>query len=149
MDRLDSNSNNNDKKLGQSHIKLETTNSILNILEDATIMGNPNYQPKELVVNKDSTIIVKNTDTMPHTVTNGENPNDIESGKIFDTSIINGGDSYELTLKVVNSGEISILLHGSSIYDWNFDNSVRILKLKNLKSNFTFSLYNNRQLVSF
>ena len=101
---IESDSNNNEE-FGQSTNKLETTNPILKILEGAAIMGNPNYQPKELVVNKGSTIIVNNTDTMPHTVTNGKNASDAESGTIFDTSIINGGDSYELKLTKVNSGE--------------------------------------------
>lgn len=96
---------NNSKELGPANIELETTNPILNILEGAAIMSNPNYEPKKLVVNKDSAIMVNNTDTMPHTVTNGDNPSDVESGKIFDTSIIIGGDSYELKLKEVNSGE--------------------------------------------
>ena len=96
---------NNSEELGQRNNKLETTNPILKILDGASIMRNPNYEPKELVVNKDSTIIVNNTDTMPHTVTNGKNASDAESGTIFDTSIINGGDSYELKLDKVNSGE--------------------------------------------
>lgn len=101
---IESDSNNNEE-LGEPNNKLETTNPNLNILEGAAIMGNPNYQPEQLVVNKDSTIIVNNTDTMPHTVTNGESPSDEESGTIFDTSIINGGDSYELKLTKVKSGE--------------------------------------------
>jgi plastocyanin len=94
------------KKLNPTQtIELETINPILNILEGASIRGNPNYEPKELVVNdKDSTIMVNNTDTMPHTVTNGKNASDEDSGKIFDTSVINGGDSYELKLEKINSG---------------------------------------------
>jgi plastocyanin len=102
---IEADSNNNNNELGQPNIKLETTNPILNILEGAALMGNPNYEPKELVTNKDSTIIVNNTDTMPHTVTNGESGSDPNSGKLFDTSIIYGGDSYELKLKKVNSSK--------------------------------------------
>jgi plastocyanin len=101
---IESDSNNNED-LGQPNNKLETTNPILNILESATIMGNPNYEPKELVVNKDSTIIVNNTDTMPHTVTYGEGGSDPNSGKIFDTNIINGGDSAEIDTSNVDIGK--------------------------------------------
>jgi plastocyanin len=100
---IESDSNNNGD-LGQPKNKLETTNPILNILENAAIMGNPNYEPQELVVNKDSTIIVNNTDTMPHTVTYGEGGSDPNSGKIFDTSIINGEDSAEINTSNVDIG---------------------------------------------
>ena len=99
---IESDSNNNEE-LDQPN-KLGTTNQILNILEGAAIMGNPNYQPKELVVNKDSTITVNNTDTMPHTVTYGEGGFDPNSGKIFDTRIINGGDSAEIDTSTVDIG---------------------------------------------
>ena len=95
---------NNNEEIGKSNNKLETTNPILKILEGAAIMGNPNYEPKELVVNKDSTIIVNNRDTMPHTVTNGEGGYDPNSGKIFDTSIINGGESAEIDTSSVDIG---------------------------------------------
>ena len=82
-----------------------TADVTLTILEGSATQGNPDYEPDELTVTKGNTILVDNVDTMPHTVTNGENPSDVESGKIFDTSIINGGDSSELKLKEVNSGE--------------------------------------------
>ena len=88
-----------------SSTKENDPHPIINILEGAAIIGNPNYEPNELTVIKDSAIIVNNTDTMPHTVTNGESGSDPNSGKIFDTSIINDKDSYELKLKNVNSGK--------------------------------------------
>jgi plastocyanin len=41
---------------------------------------------------------------MPHTVTNGEGGSDPNSGKIFDTSIIIGGDSAEIVTSSFDIG---------------------------------------------
>jgi plastocyanin len=41
---------------------------------------------------------------MPHTVTNGESGSDLNSGKIFDTSIINGSDSVEIDISNIDAG---------------------------------------------
>ena len=68
----------------------------LTILEESSIQGNPDYDPDDLHVNKGDTIFVKNADTMPHTVTNGESGSDPNSGRIFDTSIISGGESVDI-----------------------------------------------------
>jgi|GEM_PF-942651 len=76
----------------------------LTILEGSSIHGNPNFDPNELTVNKGDKIFVDNADTMPHTVTNGESGSDPNSGKIFDTSIINGGDSTEIDTSNIDAG---------------------------------------------
>jgi cytochrome c oxidase subunit 2 len=76
----------------------------LTILEGSSIQGNPDYDPKELTVKKGDKITVNNADTMPHTVTNGESGSDPTSGKLFDTSIINGGDSAEIDTSAVDAG---------------------------------------------
>lgn len=77
----------------------------LTILEGSSIQGNPDFDPDELKVKKGDKITVKNADTMPHTVTNGESGSDPNSGKLFDTSIINGGDSAEIDTAAVDAGE--------------------------------------------
>jgi plastocyanin len=69
-----------------------TADVTLTILEGAATQGNPAYDPSDLTVKKGQTILVDNVDAMPHTVTNGAGPSDSNSGKIFDTSIINGGE---------------------------------------------------------
>ena len=87
--------------------KITTTTATgvtLKILEGSSIQGNPDYDPDELTVKKGDTITVNNEDTMPHTVTNGESGSDPNSGKLFDTSIINGGDSAEIDTSVVDAG---------------------------------------------
>ena len=76
----------------------------MTILEGASIQGNPDYDPDELTVKKGDKITVNNADTMPHTVTNGESGSDPTSGKLFDTSIINGGDSAEIDTATVDAG---------------------------------------------
>ena len=76
----------------------------LTILEGSSIQGSPDYDPKELTVKKGDKITVDNVDTMPHTVTNGESGSDPNSGKLFDTSIINGGDSAEIDTSAVDAG---------------------------------------------
>jgi cytochrome c oxidase subunit 2 len=76
----------------------------LTILEGSSIQGSPDYDPKELTVKKGDKILVDNVDTMPHTVTNGESGSDPNSGKLFDTSIINGGDSAEIDTSTVDAG---------------------------------------------
>jgi cytochrome c oxidase subunit 2 len=76
----------------------------LTILEGSSIQGSPDYDPKELTVKKGDKIVVDNVDTMPHTVTNGESGSDPNSGKLFDTSIINGGDSAELDTSTIDAG---------------------------------------------
>ncbi len=81
-----------------------TTGVTLKILEGSSIQGNPDYDPDELTVKKGNTITVDNVDTMPHTVTNGESGSDPNSGKLFDTSIINGGDSAEIDTSAVDAG---------------------------------------------
>ena len=76
----------------------------LTILEGAATQGSPDYDPKELTVKKGNTILVDNLDLMPHTVTNGKDASDATSGKVFDTSIINGGEFKVLETANVDAG---------------------------------------------
>jgi cytochrome c oxidase subunit II len=76
----------------------------LTILDGSSIQGTPDYDPDELTVKKGETILVDNVDTMPHTVTNGKSGSDPTSGKLFDTSIINGGDSAEMDTSTIDAG---------------------------------------------
>jgi len=76
----------------------------LTILEGSSIQGDQDFDPDELKVNKGDKITVNNADTMPHKVTNGKSGLDPNSGKLFDTSIINGGDSAEIDTAIVDAG---------------------------------------------
>jgi plastocyanin len=77
----------------------------LNIPQGASVQGNPSYDPDPLTVKVGDTIAVNNEDTTPHTVTNGKDATDPNMGKLFDTSIINAGDSSEIVTTDLKPGE--------------------------------------------
>jgi integrase len=76
----------------------------INILEGSAVQGNPDYDPDELTVAAGSDVTVTNQDTAPHTATSGTGPQDPNAGQMFDTSIINGGESATLSLAQVAAG---------------------------------------------
>jgi plastocyanin len=90
------------EKIDPSTVKADAT---LTILEGAATQGNPAYDPAELSVKKGNIIKVENVDTVPHTVTNGAGPNDPESAKIFDTSLIMGGEAGIIQTEGIDAGE--------------------------------------------
>ena len=65
----------------------------ITIPEGAAIQGNPDYDPDAAEVALDGEIVWVNADTVPHTATSGSGPEDSNSGQIFDTGIINNGES--------------------------------------------------------
>jgi plastocyanin len=77
----------------------------LTILEGSSIQGSPDYDPDELTVAVGSEVTVVNQDTLPHTVTSGTSPTDPNSAQLFDTSLINGGESAALSLAQVSAGQ--------------------------------------------
>jgi cytochrome c oxidase subunit II len=58
------------------------------ILAGASTQGNPSYAPDAVTVKKGDSVSVTNKDSVPHTLTNGKDPSDPATGKLFDTSII-------------------------------------------------------------
>src|SRR5919109_3790997 len=72
------------------------TAATLKIPQGASVQGNPSYDPDPLTVKVGDTIAVNNEDTAPHTVTNGKDATDPNMGKLFDTRIINAGDSGQI-----------------------------------------------------
>jgi plastocyanin len=77
----------------------------LTIPNGASVQGNPAYEPDPLTVKIGDTIAVENKDTTPHTVTNGKDATDPTMGQLFDTSIINAGDSAEIVTADIDPGE--------------------------------------------
>jgi plastocyanin len=77
----------------------------INILEGSSIQGSPDYDPDELTASAGAEVTVVNQDTLPHTVTSGTGPQDPNSGQLFDTSLINGGQSTTLSLAQVTPGQ--------------------------------------------
>ena len=77
----------------------------LTVLQGASIQGNPAFNPNSISVKKGSIVQVVNKDSVPHTVTNGKGPDDPNSGKLFDTSIINAGESAKVDTSKLTSGQ--------------------------------------------
>jgi plastocyanin len=67
----------------------------ISILEGSAVQGNPDYEPDDAQVPLDTKIVWQNADSVPHTATAGTGPEDPNSGQIFDTGIINNGESSE------------------------------------------------------
>ena len=82
-----------------------TAAATLTIPQGASVQGNPAYEPDPLTVKVGDTIAVDNKDTTPHTVTNGKDATDPNMGKLFDTSIINAGDSADVVTADLKPGE--------------------------------------------
>ena len=77
----------------------------LNIAQGASIQGNPAFNPNPISVKKGNVVEVINKDSVPHTVTNGKGPDDPNTGKLFDTSIINAGESAKVDTSKLTSGQ--------------------------------------------
>jgi len=65
----------------------------ITILEGSAVQGNPDYEPDDAQVPLNTEVVWQNADTVPHTATAGTGPEDPNSGQIFDTGIINNGES--------------------------------------------------------
>ena len=72
------------------------TGPSLKIPAGASTQGNPSYDPVTLTVKKGDVITVTNNDNVPHTVTNGASPDDPQTGKLFDTSLIMAGKTAQI-----------------------------------------------------
>jgi plastocyanin len=72
----------------------------------SSVQGNPDYEPDDAKVPLNENIVWENEDSVPHTSTSGTGVEDPNSGKIFDTSIINGGEeSSPVQLTSVKEGD--------------------------------------------
>src|SRR5215207_9867727 len=77
----------------------------INILEGSSVQGSPDYDPEELTASAGAEVTVVNQDTLPHSATSGTGPQDPESAQLFDTSLINAGESATLSLAQVPPGQ--------------------------------------------
>jgi plastocyanin len=77
----------------------------ISIPAGAATQGNPSYAPDTLTVKKGDVITVTNDDTAPHTATSGAGPEDPNSGKLFDTSIIMAGDKAQIKTESLEPGD--------------------------------------------
>ena len=78
----------------------------INIAMGASVQGSPDYNPDTAEVPVNEKVVWVNQDTSPHTATSGTGAEDPDSGTVFDTSIINGGESSApQELKGVKEGD--------------------------------------------
>jgi cytochrome c oxidase subunit 2 len=77
----------------------------IKIPQGASVQGNPSYDPDSITVKAGDTIAVENEDSTPHTVTSGKDATDPNMGELFDTSIINAGDSSQIVTTDLRAGE--------------------------------------------
>jgi plastocyanin len=79
---------------------------VITILAGSSVQGTPDYEPEDTEVPLNENVVWVNEDTVPHTATSGTGGADPNSGKIFDTSIINGGEeSSPLQLAGAKEGD--------------------------------------------
>src|SRR5919197_2663880 len=79
----------------------------ITILAGASVQGNPNYQPADGKAPLGSKVVWQNKDTTVHTATSGSGPTDANSGKAFDTKMINAGSNSDpVEIKNVKVGEV-------------------------------------------
>lgn len=69
----------------------------ITIPSGASVQGNIAFQPTDLTIMKGAIFVVINSDNVPHTVTSGLDPNDVNSGHSFDSGIINPGARAQLS----------------------------------------------------
>jgi hypothetical protein len=82
------------------------TGTTIIISAGSSVQGNPDYEPDDAKVSLSGDLVWKNEDSVPHTATSGSGVEDPNSGKIFDTSIINGGEeSSPVQLTGVKEGD--------------------------------------------
>jgi plastocyanin len=82
-----------------------STGPTVSIPAGASTPGNPVYTPDTITVTKGDVITVTNDDTVPHTATSGEGPQDPNSAKLFDTSIIMAGDTAQIDTASLEAGD--------------------------------------------
>ena len=77
----------------------------LSIPSGASIQGNPSYSPEKITAKKGDIITVTNNDNAPHTATNGATPEDPQTAKLFDTSLIMPGKSAQIKTASLAPGD--------------------------------------------
>jgi plastocyanin len=77
----------------------------IDVLKGASTQGNPSYGPTPATATSDALITWNNQDNVPHTATSGTGPDDPNSGKLFDSSIIAPNAKYSVPASKLGKGE--------------------------------------------
>jgi plastocyanin len=81
---------------GQNQTAIPADAVKISILQGSSVEGSPSYDPETAEVGIDQTVAWTNDDSVAHTATSGE---------LFDSSILNPGDSYSIAAEKIGAGE--------------------------------------------
>ena len=94
------------------------------ILQGSSTQGNPAYGPEPASAPSDALVTWVNEDTVPHTATSGTGPEDPETGKLFDTSIIMPAAKASVPAEKMGPGEHDYHCTCSSIHERKNNNNL-------------------------
>lgn len=91
---------------GQVIDKSQYSNVVtVKVVEGASVQGNPDYEPDTATASSDALITWINEDPVPHTATSGTGQSDPESGKLFDSKILENGKEFSVPAADLGAGE--------------------------------------------
>jgi len=100
------NNNNNKQSAGSAVDESKFTNKVsITILKGASIQGNPNFDPNTAKVASSALVIWTNKDSTLHTATSGKGPDDPDTGKLFDSDMLNANQKYSIPASKIGAGE--------------------------------------------
>ena len=77
----------------------------IDILKGASTQGNPNFEPDVTKVSTNTLVTWTNDDIVPHTATSGTGPQDPDTGKLFDSDMLNSNQKYSIPASKIGTGE--------------------------------------------
>ncbi|MGB9168960.1 MAG: plastocyanin/azurin family copper-binding protein [Nitrososphaeraceae archaeon] len=96
-------------------LQARTSNITVEIVFDATLLGNKAYNPNPLIIGPNTTVSWYNADHTLHTVTSGFGLKDNNKGKGFDSPLIFSGNTYIYTFSKVGVFPYFCILHPTMI----------------------------------
>lgn len=81
---------------GQNQTAIPPDAITISIPQGASVQGNPAYDPETAQAGMDKIVAWKNDDSAPHTATSGE---------LFDSGILNPGDTFTIAAEEIGGGE--------------------------------------------
>lgn len=96
-------------------LQKRTANIGVQIVFDATLLGDKAYNPNPLIIGPNTTVSWHNADHTLHTVTSGFGLKDNNKGKEFDSPIIFSGNTYIHTFSKVGTFPYFCILHPTMI----------------------------------
>jgi plastocyanin len=96
-------------------LQKRASNTTVEIVYDATLLGNKAYNPSPLIIGPNTTVSWHNADHTLHTVTSGYGLKDNNKGNEFDSPIIFSGNTYIHTFSKVGTFPYFCILHPTMI----------------------------------